>query len=244
MTIGIYIIQHRESGKCYVGKSIDVERRFIEHKCYLKKNKRNKKVTNRYLYNAVQKYGWYSFKTFIVEKFKNINEQLIAERELFWMDFYDSCNTGYNLRRDSSTGMIVHENTRLLQKELQCGKSNNNYGYRWTKEMKDRMSRIKKSQHENNKIYDDEWRSKISKKSKSFWKNNPEKKKEMARKVSEKKKKYKFKQLNEAGELLKEWDSIEDIISANPTWKWQNIYSVCNGYKKRIYGFKWVKVKR
>jgi hypothetical protein len=47
-----------------------------------------------------------------------------------------------------------------------------------------------------------------------------------------KQKKYKFLQLAEDGTLLKVYDTVEDIIKENPTYKWQNIYSVCNGYKK------------
>ena len=42
------------------------------------------------------------------------DENIIKEREMFWMIFYKSCdrNFGYNLRMDSSTNIIVHEETR------------------------------------------------------------------------------------------------------------------------------------
>jgi hypothetical protein len=56
-----------------------------------------------------------------------------------------------------------------------------------------------------------------------------------------KKKKYKFLQYDKENNFLKEWDSVEEIISNNPNFKWQNIYSVCNDYKKSYMGFIWKK---
>ena len=56
-----------------------------------------------------------------------------------------------------------------------------------------------------------------------------------------KKKKNCFDQLSRDGVFIKTWDSVEDILNANPNWKWQNIYSVCNGYKPTYMSFKWVK---
>jgi hypothetical protein len=35
----------------------------------------------------------------------------LAEKELYWMDIFKSYSTGYNLRRDSLTGMITHPKT-------------------------------------------------------------------------------------------------------------------------------------
>ena len=55
------------------------------------------------------------------------------------------------------------------------------------------------------------------------------------------KQKYDFLQLNEDNSLVKRYKTVEQIIQENPTFKWQNIYSVCNGYKKRMYGYKWKK---
>ena len=104
------------------------------------------------------------------------------------------------------------------------------------------MSELKKQQHLSG-IYGDEWKSKIGKASSEFWSNNPKKKKQMAEKVAKKKMKYKFKQLNEDMTLVRVWNSVDEIIVENPEWKWQNIYSVCNGYKKRIYGYKWRKIE-
>lgn len=50
-----------------------------------------------------------------------------------------------------------------------------------------------------------------------------------------------FEQYSRDGILLKVWDSVFEIIENNPTYKWQNIYSVCNGYKKTYMGYIWKK---
>ena len=47
--------------------------------------------------------------------------------------------------------------------------------------------------------------------------------------------------MDEKENILETFETIEEIINKYPQYKWQNIYSVCNGYKKRIYGFKWKK---
>lgn len=243
MTIGIYCIRNSVDGKRYVGKSINIEKRFASHKYYNTRAERNGNLTNRYLYSSVQKHGWSSFITEVLETFESVDELLIAERELYWMDHFDTTNRdkGYNLRRDSSTGMIVHAETLQLKSETQRGSDNNNFGTVWTPDMKSKMSDIKKQQHAEGVIYDEDWCKKQGETSREFWKNNPEVKSEMAVKVKKKKQKYDFHQLTEEGVVVKVWSSMDDIIEANPEYKWQNIYSVCNGYKKRIYGFKWKK---
>ena len=243
MTIGVYAIINSVDGKCYVGKSIDVERRFTHHRYYLNKQIRNESQTNRHLFNAVKKHGIGSFIFEIVESFEYIDETLIAERELFWMDYFTTTNRndGYNLRRDSSTGMVVHEETRRLQSINNLGANNPNYGNKWSDDKKLEMAKLKSKQHSNG-VYGDEWKRKISEKSGTFWKNNPEVKNQMAVKVKKAKQKFDFIQMDDDYNVIKIWCSVEDVIEQNPTWKWQNIYSVCNGYKKRIYGYKWKKV--
>jgi len=42
-------------------------------------------------------------------------------------------------------------------------------------------------------------------------------------------------------ELIKIWECINDIIQKNPTYKKHNIYAVCSGEKKSMYGYIWKK---
>lgn len=55
-TCGIYTVQHRESGKTYVGRSVNIEARWIGHK-----HDAAFKRTNNPLHNAIRKYGAEAF---------------------------------------------------------------------------------------------------------------------------------------------------------------------------------------
>lgn len=211
-----------------LGKSgIYCIRNIINNKVYIGKSKNiyirmkdhitrlniKNKDENFHLINSWHKYGKENFEYFVIE-YLELNEELLSKRELYWMNYYQSLNPkkGYNKRLDSSTKMICHESTRKKLSEAQL----NRY----------------KNQHE---------RDKVSQQFKLFWKNNPEIKKQMSEKLSKLKQKYIFHKCDEKGFILESFNTIEDIILKYPNYKWQNIYSVCNGYKKRIYGFKWIK---
>ena len=243
MTIGIYCIVHNDSQKRYVGKSVNIERRLISHKCNLTSSNYKPKHSNIHLYRSVQKYGWGAFSTYILQRFNEVDEKVISNAELFWMDHFNSCNSsnGFNLRRDSSTGMVVHSTTRLKM-SLRKGSLNSNYGNNWTSDQKSKMSLIAKERHKSGNYYGDNWRKQVSVRTSEFWKNNPDVKKQMAKRLSLKKHKYNIEQLTKEGEFIRLWESVGEIIKCNKDFKWQNIYSVCNGYKPSYMNFKWVKV--
>lgn len=244
MTVGIYSITHRASGKRYIGKSINIESRLWSHKYALTRPERDKKHTNRHLYNAVQKHGWEAFATEILETFVEIDEALIAARELHWMDHYRTCDRtyGYNLRRDSSTKMIVHEETRAMQAISMRGAGNPNFGNNWSDEQKLHMGIDAHVRHLMGN-YGQEWRDKLSIASSETWKDEG-KKRRMAEKVSRAREQYDYLQLNRDGTFVRRWTSVKEIVAANPEYKWQNIYNVCHGYKPTYRGFIWRQVRR
>jgi len=238
LTSGIYCIRNTLDGKVYVGKSINIERRFLTHSYLLNKDYCVGDV-NRHLFNAVKKYGMENFSFEIIEKVEG--EESLTERELFWMVDLKSTDRdfGYNLRMDSSSKCYVHDETREIFRSIFLGEGNPNFGNRWSDDQKLKMSEIAKSRHQSG-VYGDEWKSKISKASSEMWKDE-EKKSEMSKKVAESKRKYDFEQYSKDGELLRVWESVEQIVLNNPEYKWQNIYSVCNGYKKSYKGYIWKK---
>ena len=82
---------------------------------------------NPYLQNAWKKHGAQNFEYFVIEILE-VDEILLASRELFWMYKYDSLNhdKGFNLRSDSDSRCIVHQSTRdkislRLKKEWSSG---------------------------------------------------------------------------------------------------------------------------
>jgi group I intron endonuclease len=242
MTIGIYMITHIESGKKYIGKSVNIERRLIAHKHQNTAKTRSPEHTNRHLYNSVQKHGWSAFQTEVIETFNTIDEKLIAERELYWMDFYETCDRkkGFNLRRDSSTKMILHPETKILFSG-RYGKKNPNFGNRWSDQMRENMSGIVKARHASGEIYGESWKRKQGERSRIFWANNPEKKEQMSNAVSIKNTKYIIKQFSKTGEFIAEWERVADIMASNPSFKRHNIYAACSGEKPSMYGFIWRK---
>lgn len=238
--MGIYAIKNKIDGKMYVGKSTNIKSRFSKHKSDLKKDIRPIDC-NRHLFNAVKKYGIMSFLFFVLEEVSVYSDQLLSEKELYWMDFYKTNNRacGYNLRRDSSTKCFVHEETIAIMK-TRIGDKNPNYKKNWSDEKKKIMSDIAKDRHASGVFYNEKWKEKISKRTTAMW-SKEENVKKMAKNVSLSKRKYDFYQYLKNGVFVKKWESVEDIVFNNPGYKWQNIYSVCGGYKPSYMGFIWKK---
>lgn len=88
MSIGIYKITNIINNKCYIGQSIDINRRFSRHKTYAK----NK--IDYPLYKDINMFGLENFTFEIVELCHNRDLNI---REKYWIDFYNSVQQGYNL---------------------------------------------------------------------------------------------------------------------------------------------------
>lgn len=87
----IYLITNNVNGKMYVGKTLqpNVNKRFREH---LRDSRRDKK-RNRPLYAAIRKYGEGSFSVSVVEE---CAPGEASDREVFWINHYDTYRNGYN----------------------------------------------------------------------------------------------------------------------------------------------------
>lgn len=134
---GIYLVKNTINNKNYVGKAVNIYHRFWSHK-----NEASKDImTDRaspLLFKAMKKHGIDVFELIILERLP-LEEKILKERELFWMDYYNSLDRccGYNLRRDSETKMIVHPETSKkisarLKKEWKNG-IRKNHGEKLTK---------------------------------------------------------------------------------------------------------------
>lgn len=188
-TICIYCLENQENGKRYIGKTKDLYNR-IRHYFYDFKHQRNDHI-NDHLLNAFNKYGLESFEWWIVESFDKLNNDLMKEREKEYIEVYNTLDKekGYNLRRDSKTQMITHEETsKKISKRLEK---------EWEEGIRDGHG------------------EKLSK----WWENNPEEKERQAEILRENITKYKYrvwKNSEYLGEFLyNELENIEDIIPSS-----------------------------
>ena len=86
MTCGIYKIENKINSKIYIGQSVNIERRWKDHKSRIY-------TEDSLLHREFQKYGIDNFLFSIVEECKKEN---LLDKEIFWIDYYDTYNNGYN----------------------------------------------------------------------------------------------------------------------------------------------------
>lgn len=121
MKSGIYMIKCRETGKVYIGHSLNMKSRYQTHLAHLKSGRHG----NPHLLNSFKKYGKESLEFLIVEK---CNSENLLEREYFWIDYFKSTNPkfGFNImfnkknekqRFEICNSEIYRENMRFLVKK-------------------------------------------------------------------------------------------------------------------------------
>ena len=99
--IGIYKITNLINNKIYIGQSVDIMRRFGDHKRFA--INKNSKEYNTPLHRAIRKYG---IENFNIENIEECNCEELDDKEKFWISYYDASNTlkGYNLTKGGLGG--------------------------------------------------------------------------------------------------------------------------------------------
>ena len=83
----IYIIKNNINNKVYIGQTIQtLGRRFSNHKIA-------SDIEDTKFYRAIKKYGK---ENFYIELIEEISQEILNEREIFWIKAYDSYYNGYN----------------------------------------------------------------------------------------------------------------------------------------------------
>ena len=111
MQYNLYKIVNLVNNKIYVGKtSQTVEKRWKDH-CYEARRWQKCQETNTpfgyntRLYPAMNKYGYENFKIILIEEVSNLEE--LNKQEKYWIDFYDTRNTGYNIAAGGHCGFFL-----------------------------------------------------------------------------------------------------------------------------------------
>ena len=92
---GVYVIKHTESGNEYIGSSVRVHKRFLQHKNALNTNTHN----NKYLQNAWNKYGKKAF------EFKILLVCALEHVRFYEQTIIDGTNPVYNLSKSAYSGV-------------------------------------------------------------------------------------------------------------------------------------------
>lgn len=87
---GIYKITNTITNQCYIGQSVDIETRWKQHVYESKKLHEKSKF-----YLALNQYGVEAFEFEILEECP-LEQEILDERERYWIEYYDSYNNGYN----------------------------------------------------------------------------------------------------------------------------------------------------
>ena len=124
--IGAYKIEL--NGKCYVGSSINLHKRQVEHYWRLKKGIH----PNKHLQNAYNKYGAEKLVYSILEVTENAGEVVAIEQK-----YIDKLNPEYNIRLIAESNYGFRHTEETKQKMSKSGKGNPHYGARGLKRSED-----------------------------------------------------------------------------------------------------------
>ena len=209
----IYKIINLINGKEYIGKtSLTIEERFKQHI----KNSKRKSFEKRPLYDAMNKYG---IENFIVEEVEQCDNDLLNEKEEYWIDYYNTFHNGYNATKggDGSSYIDYNEIIDLFREGLIL------------KEIRDKTG------------HDVQWMSKILQNNGFTAQNIQDRKNErLERVVFMKDKKtneilHTFPSVTKAAEWIKKNNYSKDKVNGIIP----HISQCCNGIRKSAYTFVW-----
>lgn len=111
--IGIYKITHRDSGKCYIGQSVDVFKRWKGHSNLAAKKK-------SLVQRAFVKHGIDQFSFEVLEE---CSREMLNDREVHWISYFNSVSpNGYNLTSGGSQCLTFSKETLAKMSAAKKGK--------------------------------------------------------------------------------------------------------------------------
>lgn len=212
----VYKHTNKINGKCYIGITYYKNPRYRwgkDGKGY------NQKGQHKF-WSAICKYGWDNFTHEIIEDGITTPE-LANEREIYYIDLYDSFYHGYNATKGGSgaTGHIVSEEARKINGEKHKG-NKNMLGKHHSEEQKKKWSLERKGKHNSPA-------TEFKKGSVSWSKGRNG---EFGKSVL---------QYNSNGNFIKEWPNIYTVVNFFNCNSETCIRQCCKGNRKRYKGYIW-----
>lgn len=123
----IYSITNKINGKKYIGQTNNYKKRWWEHKNSF--NKEHRKDYSSRKNAAFRKYG---VENFLFEVLEEVEDSKMDERELYYIEFFDSFNNGYNstpgpcaplrkIREEHSMAVLTEKQIPEIHKLLKEG---------------------------------------------------------------------------------------------------------------------------
>ena len=157
----IYCFHCITTNKKYIGKTIDEERRITQHLYNIKYSYKGKSK----FYSAIRKYGIENFIYGIIEE---CDETQLIEKEIHYINLYDTFNNGLNTATGGESGGNLHsEETKEKMSLSRKGKtqskesianrvaSRKSKGKKWSEESREkaRLSKLGKPSPKKGKTY-------------------------------------------------------------------------------------------
>lgn len=238
MFCGIYKITNKINKKAYIGASIDIQRRWKEHKRMLYKAD---------IYDAFKKYGIDNFTFEVVEL---CQQEELNLKEKYWINFYNTYKNGYNMTTGGEGGfqkigkkvvqydlngnfISIYESITYAERclNIPCKSSNitrvcqgkayesNGYQWRYLNENIDYTQNIGKSP----------LKEKLKEGSKKGKLNRVYESKKVAQCDKD------------SHKIIKIFNSIKEASEETNTC-FTSIYKVCNGKRKTAGGYYWINI--
>lgn len=254
--IGIYKITNTVNQKCYIGQSVNIERRFSDHK--------NRVYYTQYetpLYKAFKKYG---VDKFLFEVLEECSKELLDERERYYIALFKSADKkyGYNFTFGGKgyTGTHYEDQRKLWNKHISEGKTGKKIKSPSAETLAKRSQSLRgiprtevwlrrMSESLKGREISPETRAKISASLKGRHPSEEAIEKlriastgrvqtEEARKKISQRVSKKVCQLDNEGHVISIYSSAREANSATGI-SFSNISSCCNGKRKKAGGFGW-----
>jgi group I intron endonuclease len=152
---GVYLIRNVHDGKVYVGSSVRVHDRWMNHRTQLRAGKHS----NSHLQSAWTKFGEDAFEFAVIEP---CPEGALIVREVVWVEYHDSMNPnkGYNLEYPDRRGHTEATKQKIAQSHIGNPKCK---GHKHSEEFKRRIGdRHKGNQYNKGRVPSAETRRKMS----------------------------------------------------------------------------------